>query len=68
MKVTTTNTKTKKIVTIEKDVFSLYPKTMSLDEAVEKLKSLIPNLKLHIYTEERQEIKTLYIGKTLQHE
>ena len=31
MKVTTTNTKTKKIVTIEKDVFSLYPKTMSLD-------------------------------------
>ena len=47
VKVTTTNTKTN---TIEKDVLSLYPKTMSLDEAVEKLKSLMPNLKLHIYT------------------
>ena len=54
VKVTKTNIKTKKIVTIEKDVFTLYPKTMSLDEAVAKLKSLIPNLKLHIYTAHKQ--------------
>ena len=52
--VTKTNNKTKKVSTFEKKVFTLYPKTLSLDESVEKLMSILPNLKLHIYTAHKQ--------------
>ena len=54
VKVTKTNQKTKKICTFEKNIFSLYPKKMTLKETVEYLKSMIPNIKLHIYTSHKQ--------------
>ena len=35
-------------------VFSLYPQTISLDQCIEQLKSMIPKLRLHIYTAHKQ--------------
>ena len=54
VKVTKTNQKTKKVCTFEKNIFTLYPKTMSLDETVKQLKSMISNLKLHIFISHKQ--------------
>ena len=39
---------------MKKTVFTLFQKTMSLDHCIEQLKSMIPNLKVHIYTAHKQ--------------
>ena len=54
VKITKTNQKTKKVCTYDKTVFTLFPKTLSLDQCIEQLKSMIPNLKVHIYTAHKQ--------------
>ena len=35
-------------------MFSLYSQTISLDQCIEQLKSMLPNLRLHIYTAHKQ--------------
>ena len=54
IKITKTNQKTKKVCSFEKSVFSLYSQTIPLDQCIEQLKSMIPNLRLHIYTAHKQ--------------
>ena len=49
VKITKTD-KSNKTTTVEKHVFSLYPHTITVEEAMEKLKVLVKNLKWHIYT------------------
>ena len=53
VKITKTD-KSNKTTTVEKHVFSLYPHTITVEEAMEKLKVLVKNLKWHIYTAHRQ--------------
>ena len=53
-KKTYTKEKKGKVVSIEKSVFSLYPETCSVQDALLKLEKMCKPLRLHIYTAHRQ--------------